>query len=199
MTENRDKLLAKIKALFAKTDNAGATEAEALAAAEKAHELIERYQIDLGADELKREGFIKRTIEVETSRFTFARRILNGIDKFCEVKTWIWNWRPDEEEDRVLYRIRGATDIYVIGLASDTEFAAYLIESLTMFAMGGVTPHIAAQRKMAIALGTPLTASDSREVRRSYLLGCANRSACGCAKWPSSARRKRRSPAVTAL
>src|SRR5258705_5557481 len=39
---DREKLLARIKALFSKTTEAGATEAEELAAAEKHRELIEK-------------------------------------------------------------------------------------------------------------------------------------------------------------
>ena len=57
---DREKLLARIKALFSKTTEAGATEAEELAATEKARELIEKYQLDMGAEELKREGFVKK-------------------------------------------------------------------------------------------------------------------------------------------
>jgi Protein of unknown function (DUF2786) len=45
MTEHRDKLLARIKAMLAKTVEAGCIESEALAFAEKAHELIEPYEI----------------------------------------------------------------------------------------------------------------------------------------------------------
>jgi hypothetical protein len=113
---DREKLLTRIRALFAKTTETGATEAEELAAAEKARELIEKYQIDLGAEELKRDGFVKKAIDMETVHFTFARFILDAIDKFCEVRCW--------------YTTFGSPQIVVFGLASDVELAAYLIESL---------------------------------------------------------------------
>ena len=158
---DRGKLLARIKALFSKTTEAGATEAEELAAAEKARELIEKYQIDLGAEELKREGFVTKSIDMEPARFAFARRILNAVDKFCEVKCW--------------YMTYGGRSVEVFGLASDVELAAYLIESLTSFSLSGADMHIAVERKMQIALGTPMTSAESREAYRSYLLGCANR------------------------
>ncbi len=130
-----------------------------MAAVQKARELIEKYQFDMGAEELKREGFIQEYIEMESSRFVFARRILDGIEKFCEVETAEWFHR----------------DIWILGLASDVELAVYLIESLTTFAVAGADLHVAAERKMHIALGIPLESQESREMRRSYLIGCAKR------------------------
>jgi hypothetical protein len=162
MTDNREKVLATIKALLAKTVEAGATEAEEMAAAEKARELIDKYQLDLGAEELKREGFVQRTIKLEHLEFAFARRITRGINAFCEVKTWTDTYTS-------------GYSLFVLGLASDADLAAYLVRSLTTFAMGGANIHIAAQRKMAIALGSPMTAATSRDANRSYLLGCAER------------------------
>ena len=158
---DRAKLLSRIKALFSKTTDSGATEAEELAAAEKARELIEKYQLDMGAEELKKEGFVKKSIDMEAARFAFARRILLAIEYFCEVKCW--------------YMTYGGPQVVVFGLASDVELAAYLIESLTTFSLGGADLHIAVERKMAIALGTPMTAAETRGCQRSYLLGCANR------------------------
>jgi hypothetical protein len=160
MTEDRDKLFARIKALMAKTVEAGCTEAEALAFAEKARELIERYQIDLGVEEIKREGFITKAIDIVPLRFAFARRILLAINEFCEVRTWYM----------MFFR-----KIEILGLRSDAEFAAYLIESLTNFALAGADMHVAVERKRALARGEPLTSAQSREARRSYFVGCAYR------------------------
>lgn len=158
---DREKLLARIKALFSKTTGAGATEAEELAAAEKARELIEKYQLDMGAEELKKEGFVEKSIDMEAARFAFARRILQGVDEFCEVKTW--------------YRTFYQRSVVVFGLRSDVELAAYLIESLTTFTLSGADLHIALERKMAIALGTPMTSAQSRQAHFSYVDGCADR------------------------
>jgi len=157
---DRDKVLARIKALFSKTVEAGATEAEELAAAGKARELIEQYQINLGAEELRREGFITKTLEQDRAQFVFSRYIMNAVGKFCEVETWYLGW---------------VQRIEIMGLASDAEFATYLFESLTNFALAGADLHAAMERKMAIACGSPLQSSESKEVRRSYLLGCADR------------------------
>jgi hypothetical protein len=158
---DHDKLLVRIKALFAKTTEAGATEAEQLAAVEKAHELIAKYQIDLGAEELKREGFVKKQIDgMDPAQFIFARRIGFALEKFCEVSTW---YMP------------AVRRLFILGLRSDAEFAEYLIKSLAAFAVAGADLHVATERKMRIALGTPMSATETRECRRSHLVGCANR------------------------
>ena len=48
----KDKMAHKIRALMAKAEDSAATEAEAVAAAEKAKELLDKYQLDLGAVQL---------------------------------------------------------------------------------------------------------------------------------------------------
>jgi hypothetical protein len=93
-------------------------------------------------------------------RFAFARRILLAIEVFCEVRTWYSTFFQHIE---------------VLGLRSDAELSAYLIESLTNFALAGADLHVAIERKMALARGEPLTSAQSREVHRSYLVGCADR------------------------
>jgi hypothetical protein len=158
----REKLLARIKALFSKTTAAGATEAEELSAAEKARELIEKYQLNMGQEELKKEGFVKKDINMESARFAFGRRIIWAIDEFCEVRGWEHSFGPRKR-------------IVMLGLVSDVELAAYLIESLTSFCLGGADIHIAIERKMAIALGTPMTPAQSRGAYLSYQSGCADR------------------------
>jgi hypothetical protein len=88
---------------------------------------------------------------------------MHGIETFCEVETWYMTMG------------RQAADFCILGLASDAEYASYLVESLTTFALGKANVHIAVERKMAIARGTPFTPADSREAHRSFLIGCANR------------------------
>ena len=51
---------AKVRALLAKTEDAGCTEAEARAAAEKARQLIERHQIELGPERVREIGAVIR-------------------------------------------------------------------------------------------------------------------------------------------
>ena len=62
MTSNH---AAKIKALLGKTIENGATEAEAMAAAIKARELMDKYDIDLTTLDMKAEGSSWRQCQLE--------------------------------------------------------------------------------------------------------------------------------------
>jgi hypothetical protein len=60
-------------------------------------------------------------------------------------------------------------------LASDVELAVYLIESLTTFAVAGADRHVATERQAAAEFECSLSSAETRNVRQSYLLGCASR------------------------
>jgi uncharacterized protein DUF2786 len=100
-----------------KTTSNGCTEAEALAAAMKARELIERYQINLTEVELEQEGVIRGLAEkAEARRFNVQRELCWTIGDFCEVQVWIHNKR-----------------VVFFGLKSDVEFANWLVKALERF------------------------------------------------------------------
>ena len=64
MTSERQEIAAKVRALLAKTVDKGCTEQEAVAAASKAKELMDRYQVDLSEAELEEDGFAKGTARI---------------------------------------------------------------------------------------------------------------------------------------
>lgn len=66
MSDDRSRLLARLKALLAKTTENGCTEGEAMAAAEKAAELMREYDLQLTDD------------QVQGDRYGARRRPLNG-------------------------------------------------------------------------------------------------------------------------
>ncbi len=170
---NREKLFTRIRALFSKTVEAGATEAEAMAAAEKARALLEKYQLDLGAEELRQEGFVRKAVKLDALGSYFGRLISSALQEFCDVK--IWYNVPNTAKARIALRYETpATEIEIFGLASDVELAEYLLGSLAGFALAGANVHVAAERKMAFALATSLGAAQIKELHRSYLFGCAN-------------------------
>lgn len=110
----RAAIAAKIKALQAKTTQAGASEAEAMAAALKAHELLEKYQIDLGAEALREEG--TSTSFVERNEVTIG--LGTAISLYTSCRVW---------------QAPAAGQIKFLGLRSDTEFAEWLFLSLSNF------------------------------------------------------------------
>jgi hypothetical protein len=123
--DQRARIFAKIEALLAKTTAAGATEKEAAAAAEKARELIEKYQVDLGAEAVRREGFVLRDIRLDGHMYPFTRCISYAIGRFAEVKVWFT-------------RVPGIpATCWILGLRSDVELAVHLIESLIAQALSG--------------------------------------------------------------
>lgn len=107
----------KIKALLAKTIEAGASEAEAMSAFTKAHEMLEQYQLNLSDLDLREEG---------TSHFTReVNHIIDGLTyrvaMYCEVKPW---------------RTENRTRMHFLGIKSDVEFAEWLLTALADYVAG---------------------------------------------------------------
>jgi Protein of unknown function (DUF2786) len=124
MISDRQEIAAKVRALLAKTVDTGCTEQEALAAAAKAKELMDRYQVDLSETELEDEGFVRGTAESpEQRKFNVQSWMIGGaIADYCEVKCW-----RQQADYRQKYR-------YVFfGLRSDVEFANWLLKGLEAF------------------------------------------------------------------
>jgi hypothetical protein len=151
--DQRAKIFAKIEALLSKTTAAGATEEEAAAAAAKARELVEKYQVDLGAEQVRKEGFVLRDLRIEGYEQTFVRGISYAVGVFAEVRIWFTTPRGLP------------TTAWIFGLRSDVELAMHMLRSLTTFALSGLDRHRAA--------ADPTTSASSRAVRHGFILGCA--------------------------
>lgn len=134
--------------------------------------MIERYQIDLGAEKLKAEGMFRGGIHGKNgrlfrgdddaeidygtpTRFTFSRRIMFALGEFCSVAI---------SYNTSLHKI------YFWGFRSDVLFAMHLINGLTDFAMRGLDEYLSECRAEG-----PMTAVEAREAQRSFLIGCASR------------------------
>lgn len=122
---DRQKLAERIQALLSKTVDRGCTEAEALAAAEKAQELLHLYQMSRSDLELEAEGMLHETITprmMKDAKFRWiALKILcSGISKFTDCRGW------------GLDGGRGGYEF--AGLRSDVEFAVWLTKALMDFA-----------------------------------------------------------------
>jgi len=119
--ENRDKITARIRALLSKTQDNGATEAEAMAAAEAANKLMVQYGIETieteeDLDE-ERYGTRKRPFAKGSARRRTRHPVQfthNAIMLYTSTKCWY-------EHDGMLS---------FFGTKSDTEFAHYLSESI---------------------------------------------------------------------
>lgn len=117
---NLSSIANKIKALLAKTQQSGCSESEALAAAAKARELMENYQLSMTDLEVQAEGAEVREVKSD------PRGALGGLAKaigiYCDC-------RAVRNGQRV---------VQFLGLRSDTDLATWLLGSLETYVMGAV-------------------------------------------------------------
>lgn len=113
------RVIERIQALRAKTVEQGCTEQEALAAANKMAELLDRYGLSLSEIELRRQPCQGIGIDTERRRHGPLDRCVPAIATFCDCKVWT--------EKTATGTIR-----YVFfGLPADVEAAHYLYDLVT--------------------------------------------------------------------
>ena len=121
----RKTVAARIQALLAKTVDQGCTEAEALLAASKAKELMDKYQINLSEAHLEDEGFVRGTSErPEKRRFNAQKWLAAAVANYCDCKVW---------ETTTMKHGKWSTAVVFFGLRSDVEMANWLLKALEAF------------------------------------------------------------------
>ena len=112
---NRDKVIERIRALAAKTVENGATEAEALAAAEKVGEMLAKYNLSMSEVEVREDNYRRgRHPTGNRKRQHEVQFTASAIAQFTDTKVW------GEQDDG-----RG---ISFFGADHDVEVALYLID-----------------------------------------------------------------------
>jgi hypothetical protein len=111
-----DKLKLRIQALRAKTMDNGCTEAEALLAAAKVAELLDRHDLSLSDVELRESACERRVYETRQKKRIPLDYCIGAIGRFCDCR--VWREKNAEGETRYVF----------FGLPSDTEVALYLAE-----------------------------------------------------------------------
>ena len=111
-----EKLKARIQALRAMTMDNGCTEAEALAAAAKVAELLDRHDLSLSDVEIRESACERRAYETRRKNRIPLDYCIGAIGRFCDCRAW----REKNPE--------GETRYVFFGLPSDTEVALYLAE-----------------------------------------------------------------------
>ena len=126
--EKRAALAKKIKALLAKTNERGCTEAEVIEAALKAAELQAAYNIDLTEVELMQEGFDKITFSWNGKRLQFIEdRLVSSVAFFTSTQTWLYRPKLNKRKKADVYKL------VFCGFRSDVVFASWLFEALRDF------------------------------------------------------------------
>lgn len=150
---NRSKVAAKIRALLGKTVDNGATEEEALTAALKARELMDRYGINVSEAELLEEGFDGQdSSSDDPERILIQKTLGYGVSLFTETHVWI---AKREQSDCAVqhdlfggkradyYSSRKYNTLHFFGLQSDVVFAVWLIQMLETFVKRAANKYIA--------------------------------------------------------
>jgi hypothetical protein len=111
-----DKLKLRIQALRAKTIANGCTEDEALSAAAKVAELLDRHDLSLTDIELRAAPCDRRTYETHRKKRIPLDDCIGAIAHFCDCRVW-------REKNAA-----GESSYVFFGLRSDIEVAHYLAE-----------------------------------------------------------------------
>ena len=111
-----DRLKARIRGLRAKTIDNGCTEGEALAAAAKVAELLDRYDLSLTDVELRHAPCERRAYETHHKKRIPLDDCIGAIADFCDCR--VWREKNPAGEARYIF----------FGLSADIEVAHYLAE-----------------------------------------------------------------------
>ncbi len=118
--EDLTRVIERIRGLRAKTIDQGCTEQEALAAADKVAELLDRYGLSLGEIDLRQQACNGFGIESTRKRSAPLDECLSSIAHFCDCRAW--------RETAADGTIRSV----FFGLPADVEAARYLYERVAM-------------------------------------------------------------------
>ncbi len=116
MATDLDKLKARLQALREKTTANGCTEEEALAAAAKVAELLDRHDLSLSDLEIREEQCAQSAIETNRKQRQPISSCIPAIAEYCDCKVW----QEKDETGRVRY--------VFFGLRPSIEMAHYVYD-----------------------------------------------------------------------
>lgn len=122
---NLESIRAKVRALLAKTVDAGCTESEAMAAAAKAGELMALYQITATETEVKAERCITVVIDGGSGRSPTVD-VIPAVARFCDCRVWSTKTPCWTRGARATYTVKYS----LFGLPDDAHLAEYLIRAV---------------------------------------------------------------------
>jgi hypothetical protein len=126
MTDNQEKMFDKIRALLSKTTENGCTEEEELAALAKARALMDAYEVtEADLQITKEEGVVMRRGS-GTDPHGIKSNMTQAVAKFCDCRAWL------DRDGKLVF----------LGLASDTQFATWLLDHLAGYVLVELTDHL---------------------------------------------------------
>jgi len=129
MATDLDKLKTRLQALRAKTVSNGCTEEEALSAAAKVAELLDRHDLSISDLEIREEQCAQTVVDTNKKQRQPISVCVPAIAEFCDCKVW----REKDENGRVRFVFFGlkpslemARYVYdIIAVAMQTAWVAY--------------------------------------------------------------------------
>jgi Protein of unknown function (DUF2786) len=150
MTDTRDKMHDKIRALLSKTTANGCTQEEELAALAKARALMDAYEVTEADLQLaKDEGIIMRKGSADDPH-DIKFWMSSAVAQFCECKAW-----RDSDEKLVF-----------MGTPSDARFATWLTDHLASFVLAELASHL---------MGDIAVGATRRQVINGFVVGITGR------------------------
>lgn len=129
MSDERSRIIKKVHGLLSKTVDNGCTENEAIAAAAKAGELMDFYNLEITDIEIRETKCRHLEIELSTSIGGKLDSCIVAIGRFCDTKTWYTRGRKSYTADNKPSLVRGAV-YHFFGLEQDVEIVEYLYKIL---------------------------------------------------------------------
>jgi hypothetical protein len=150
---NRESIIEKIKALLSKTTANGATEAEMLAALDKAAAMQDAY--DISDEELQLAKDEAAMLHADPPDLKDPHkikwRLTYAVNQFCGVQ---------------IYRSHGETGLRCIGMPSHVQFAMWLLDNLADFVFNALMEHL---------IGCLAPKAERRIIMRSFTEACCSR------------------------
>jgi hypothetical protein len=124
MKIDREKIVAKVRALLSKTMDNGCTEHEAMAALGKARALMDAYEVT--AEDCKLTDEQAEVLSAKHDTHELGTMLGNAIGRFTNCKVW-------RDSDK---------SIRFCGLASDTELAVWMLDHLRLYVKLELAKHL---------------------------------------------------------
>lgn len=134
MATDLDKLKSRLQALRAKTITNGCTEQEALAAAAKVAELLDRHDLSLSDLEIRDEQCAQSAIATNKKQRQPISACVPAIAEYCDCKVW----REKDEAGRLRY--------VFFGLRPSIEMAHYVYDVITVTMRNAWEQYVRTQR-----------------------------------------------------
>ncbi len=134
MTADLDKLKARLQALRAKTTANGCTEEEALSAAAKVAELLDRHDLSLSDLEIRAEQCEQSAVATNRKQRQPISACVPAIAEYCDCKVW----REKDADGRIRY--------VFFGLRPSIEMAHYVYDVIATAMASGWEAYARSQR-----------------------------------------------------